>query len=115
MMLSASRITGLLVVMTLPILFAINMLVFPAVDREYTYLAEDPSNVDAFIRQWDLDGDGVIDRKELRQATGSDYIVGRLFSSADKNHDGKLDRNEFRILGFEKLSLLIGSGKKRIS
>ena len=101
--------------MTLPILFAINMLVFPEVDREYTYLAEDPSNVDAFIREWDVDGDGVIDRTELRQAAGSNYIVGKVFSSADKNHDDKLDRNELRILGFEKLSLLIASRKKRTS
>jgi hypothetical protein len=54
------------------------------------------SKMTAFIQQWDADHDGMINGDELKKATGGPFerLVDKLFQAADKNRDGRLDKDE---------------------
>ena len=60
----------------------------------------DAERLDQIFAQIDTDGSGSIDIGELQVAltqVGKDTTaIGVLLSTADKNHDGKLSKEEFR-------------------
>ncbi|KAG0309777.1 calmodulin-like 3 [Dissophora globulifera] len=62
---------------------------------------KDPKEVDAIFRSFDRDGDGLITAKEIDsvlKAQGekpSESDIQDMIKSADKNHDNKVDREEF--------------------
>jgi len=52
-------------------------------------------NADWRMDRFDLNDDGFVVKKELKQA-GCEVKVG-LFNAADKNDDGKLSKKELRV------------------
>jgi hypothetical protein len=79
-------------------------------------LPEGQVAVDTFVRQWDIDRDGVLSRDELRTAVGSrlDHLIEKLFRAADKNRDGKLDADELHSLAGENFYWLLRSNRKSL-
>ena len=53
------------------------------------------SELEAAFRALDANGDGFI---RFHEIGGADPRIDRRFELADRNHDGKLDRTEFREL-----------------
>ncbi|KAG0247601.1 calmodulin-like 3 [Mortierella polycephala] len=62
---------------------------------------KDPKEVDAIFRNFDLDADGFISSKELGKVLSgqgedlNDAELSDMIKAADKNNDGKVDREEF--------------------
>ncbi|KAF9176699.1 calmodulin-like 3 [Haplosporangium sp. Z 767] len=62
---------------------------------------KDPKEVDAIFRNFDLDADGFISSKELGKVLSgqgenlNDAELNDMIKAADKNNDGKVDREEF--------------------
>mmetsp|Transcript_14965 Transcript_14965/g.18515 ORF Transcript_14965/g.18515 Transcript_14965/m.18515 type:complete len:83 (-) Transcript_14965:555-803(-) len=54
--------------------------------------------------QFDLNGDGVIDINELREATNIESLeaVKEILEEADRNGDGRIDFSEFSLVMRDK-------------
>ncbi len=65
---------------------------------------------DHLIRRLDADQDGMISQQELEAATGGrlSYVVSTFFEAADKNRDGKLDKDELSRSGESLFWFMLG-------
>eukprot|EP01080_Neovahlkampfia_damariscottae_P000144 gene144-4390_t len=61
----------------------------------------DADKLKAMFKEWDKDGNGVIDKDELKKGTKSlgldfdDATIENMLSEADKNGDGQIQLDEF--------------------
>ena len=75
-------------------------------------LAKNAGRVIDLFRQWDTDGDGVITKKEFREAMpkmgyeGDLSELDKLFASWDDDGSGEIDFNELKTVGQGRLLLL---------
>src|SRR5947209_12375106 len=81
-------LVGICAAIALPVFFALSGWLFPATNLldNGSFEPESQAAVDAFIRQWDADHDGVISRDELKSAIGNrlDHMIEKCFTLPTK-------------------------------
>ena len=99
---------GLGIALSLVFFFAVILPAARQAEKEPVWTTLRPTqagkfDVDAFILRWDADGDGMMNRDELRKSVGNrlEGLVEKLFGAFDKNQDGRLDRAELNNLARE--------------